>query len=106
MSTVSFHRIRIREIWERTLHFRVFCRQGSWGLLVLFVAELRWWPSRRFKCVAPRGPWVSVGVFILHKGLTKSGCREAEGLAHSTLVNDMAKVVEIDSRGPTLYHFV
>ena len=31
---------------------------------------------------------------------------EAEGLAHSTLVNDMATVVEIDPLVPTLYHFV
>ena len=31
---------------------------------------------------------------------------EDEGLAHSTLVNDMAKVIEIDSHVPTLYHFV
>ena len=31
---------------------------------------------------------------------------EAEGLTHSTLVNDMAKVVEIDPLVPTLYPFV
>ena len=31
---------------------------------------------------------------------------EAEGLTHSTLVNDMAKVVEVDPHVPTLYRFV
>ena len=31
---------------------------------------------------------------------------EDEGLAHSTLVNDMAKVIEIYLHVPTLYHFV
>ena len=31
---------------------------------------------------------------------------EVEGLAHSTLINDMAKVAQIDPLVPTLYHFV
>ena len=31
---------------------------------------------------------------------------EDEGLAYSTLVNDMAKVIGIDPHVPTLYHFV
>ena len=31
---------------------------------------------------------------------------EDEGLAHSTLVNDMAKIIEIDPHVSALYHFV